>query len=40
MTSTNRNLKQEINEKLMDETLRGSLNRFCRSLPHRSCQSV
>lgn len=33
MTSTNRNLKQEINEKLMDETLRGSLNRFAEAYP-------
>lgn len=33
MTSSKRNMRQEINEKLMDETLRGSLNRFAEAYP-------
>jgi iron-sulfur cluster protein len=33
MTTNNRNLKQEIHEKLNDETLRGSLARFAEAYP-------
>lgn len=33
MTNQNRNIRQEINEKLNDETLRDSLNRFAAAYP-------